>query len=105
MRGPLIGGEKRPERDWLGFYTLGGIHFSLFLSGFLFELHVAEVHYASSQLVHAHLLLWSEAQDIEGFLRTQECSEGEDRKEIIISAARDTTAPWTGQSIMYGRIF
>lgn len=58
------------------FFTLSGIHISLLLSGFLFELHVAEVHYASSQLVHAHLLIMSEAQHIKGFLWTHaKCKE------------------------------
>jgi len=65
-----INREKRPE----GVNTLDllspQIHISWFLSGFLFELHVAEVHNASSQLVHTHLLLEREAQDIKGFVWT-----------------------------------
>lgn len=58
------------ERSKVDFYTLSGIHISLLLSGFLFELHDAEVHYASSQLAHTHLLLRSEAQDIKYALWT-----------------------------------
>lgn len=84
----------------MDFDTLSGIHISLFLSGFLFELHVAKVHYASSQLVDAHLLLGGEAQDIKGFLWIQEHGEKtdrEDRDESCRAAQREATAPSTGR--------
>lgn len=44
--------------------TLGGVNISLFLSWFLFEFHVAEVHYARGYFVDAHFLLSSKAENI-----------------------------------------
>lgn len=49
--------------------TLSGVHFSLLLSGFLLEFHVAKVHDAPSQLINAHLLLSTEAQHVKGNLQ------------------------------------
>ena len=49
--------------------TLGGVHFSLLLSGLLLELHVAKVHDAPSQLINAHLLLSAKAQHVKGNLQ------------------------------------
>lgn len=49
--------------------TLGGVHFSLLLSGLLLELHIAKVHDAPSQLVNSSLLLGAEAQYVKGDLQ------------------------------------
>lgn len=49
--------------------TLRGVHFSLLLSGFLLELHVAKMHDSPSQLINTNLLLWAEAQHIKGDLQ------------------------------------
>lgn len=74
----------------MDFDTLSSIHISLLLSGFLFELQVAKVHYASSQLVHAHLLLGGEAQDIKGFLWIQQHGESQTERTETRAAAPHT---------------
>ena len=48
--------------------TLSAIRFSLLLTLLLLELHVAMMHHSTSQLVDAHLLLSSEAQDVNSSL-------------------------------------
>ena len=44
------------------------VRFALFLSGSLLELHRTDLHDSRSDLVHVVLLLFAEAQHVEGFL-------------------------------------
>lgn len=62
--------------------TLGGVYFSLLLSGLLLELHVAKVHDTPSQLVNTNLLFSAEAQYIKGNLQ----GHREEKAENILAS-------------------
>lgn len=55
------------------------VDFSVVFSGFLFESHVAGVQNACGLLVHTHLLLSHEAQDIKDFLQSVDTHKQKER--------------------------
>lgn len=73
----------------------------MLLSGFLFELHVSKLYYASGQFVHGHLLLRSEARDIEGLLWRHKQRE----QSVLVTeyhnkaVQKEATAPSTVQYV------
>lgn len=73
--------------------TLRGVHFSLLLSGLLLELHVAKVHDAPSQLIHADLLLGAEAQHVKGYLQGHREKKA---KKLLAPCSTEWRPPWGG---------
>ncbi len=52
-------------------FTLSAFRLSLLFPLFLLELHGSMMHHSTSQLVNAHLLICSEAQDVNGCLQKE----------------------------------
>lgn len=93
MKGTGSRGAPRPLHGPRPAPTLRGVHFGLLLSSLLLELHVAKVHDAPGQLIHADLLLGAEAQHVKSHLQGH---SGEKAQMPLASCSTEWRPPWSG---------